>query len=655
MYDIYHLSLDRSIEIARSIVAHLPSFLHVQFHHFHFHKRSKLPIDRSIHKLKLNLTKMKQTPMHNMVLLCTASIAALSCTTTAQTLIVQYNNPASNTWPGTGEWLKLSRSLSSDAELYGPFESSDYEEQCGPDEIDITDPFIVATAGEGLCMQYPSCANEFCLEDKGTAYDDLPAYAIMAKTEEDIVAGLEFANSHNIQVTVKTSGHSISGASTAKDSLLIWLAQYPEDNTITEEYVDSCEDTNATTNYTVIGVNAGQNFNSIASAVGDDYHFVSASEGTVGASGGWILGGGLSYTSREYGLGVDNVLAFRVVLANGIVSVADRCSNSDLFWALRGGGGGTFGVITHMIYKLHPKRPIVRFQFDLGDLAQNDADVSKFLKYWVETSPSLDSRWGGSFSWFGLDLFFVGNLVGANFSFLDAFLDWVETELDPEGTLQRDEGYTTEYASWSKVLLDLSDSELSGQDYITPETSFSRLIPQDFAKNQAIKTYQLLESLANSDNMGYTNLLLGKNINDVRDDATSVNPAMRDSVFLITANRYGYEKMVTMLPNNVTGVSKNHHGGLEPEWRQAIWGDNYPRLLAIKKLVDPTQVFNCYQSVGYGGKEVDVYNYMDATATEAPTPSPKGTIPGQSPTSAASFFGARVATGVAAVSVYLLR
>lgn len=553
---------------------------------------------------------------------------------------VQYNDINSPNWPDTGDWLALSRSLSTFAVLYGPFFPSDYEDQClDEDELDPTDPLQVATAGEGICMQYPSCRYEFCQSD--IQENNLPSYVLMAKTEEDISKGVRFANFHKIPVTVKSSGHSLSGASTAGNSLLIWLAKYPVDNTIRAGYVDSCGD--ASRAQDVIGVNAGQNFKSIAEAVGDSYHFVSPSEWSVSASGGFVQGGGISYTSRQYGLGVDNVVDFRVVLPNGSLVIADRCTNTDLFWALRGGGGGTFGIVTHMNYKLHPVTPIVRYQFHLGDYSNNNTVVSSFLKYWAETAPNLESRWGGRFTWFGLDLFFTGAQFGAQMTFLDDFTAWLRGIPNiPNGFFNR----TTVYTSWSKVLPDIS--EASGQEYV-PETSFSRLIPVKFATDNVIKSYQLLESLAFSRSMGYTNYLLGRKINLVRDNETSVHPSMRKSLFLITANQIGNDKLISVLPNNVTGVSKNHVGPLEPNWRESIWGEQYERLLEIKNMIDPTKVLSCYQSVGYTGDEVDVDTVKDRLI---PTPSP-GKVD-------VTLSGVSILTGIkavvltSAVTIYLL-
>ena len=76
----------------------------------------------------------------------------------------------------------------------------------------------------------------------------------------------------------------------------------------------------------------------------------------MGAAGGYI-GGGHSPISPIYGLAIDNMLEIDVVTADGNLLTANECTNTDLFWALRGGGGGTFGVTTRIVYKAHDPMP----------------------------------------------------------------------------------------------------------------------------------------------------------------------------------------------------------------------------------------------------------------------------------------------------------
>jgi hypothetical protein len=164
----------------------------------------------------------------------------------------------------------------------------------------------------------------------------------------------------------------------------------------------------------------------------------------VSAAGGWLQGGGLSFTSRKYGLGVDNVIDYRVVLADGTIVVADACKNTDLFYALRGGGGGTYGVVTHINYKVHPVTPIVAVDF--GVYGTNNIDVvrnqsfrrivKQWMTYWVEKSPTLDNNWcGGAFFHSRGHLLYCGTLNDARTSFLSEFENWASDTLDTSGTV----------------------------------------------------------------------------------------------------------------------------------------------------------------------------------------------------------------------------
>lgn len=80
---------------------------------------------------------------------------------------------------------------------------------------------------------------------------------------------------------------------------------------------------------------------------------VGGTSATVGAAGGYLQGGGHSANSPRHGLAVDNLLEADIVIADGTLVTTNACTNKDLFWALRGGGGGSWGVITRVVYKAH--------------------------------------------------------------------------------------------------------------------------------------------------------------------------------------------------------------------------------------------------------------------------------------------------------------
>ena len=191
-----------------------------------------------------------------------------------------------------------------------------------------------------------------------------------------------------------------------------------------------------------------------------NYTIVSAEEKSISAAGGWLQGGGISYNSRRYGLGIDNVVDFRVVLMDGFVVIANECTNSDLFWSLRGGGGGTFGVVTHIHYKLHEPTKIVQFNFKIygrENLTPRDeryygVAINQWVNFFISHTPSLDKNWcGGSFGHDYAHLLYCGEMVEAKMSFLNEFISWENNILIKTGMRPGIWGSifaTTVYKNW---------------------------------------------------------------------------------------------------------------------------------------------------------------------------------------------------------------
>jgi hypothetical protein len=138
--------------------------------------------------------------------------------------------------------------------------------------------------------------------------------------------------------------------------------------------------------------------------------------GNVGSAGGWVSGGGHSALSPQYGLGelasrwpkiefkhfvgVDNVVQMTVVTADGSHLIANEFVNLDLSWALRGGGGGTYGVLTSVSYKSHPSTPFMGAFFNASrtDTTSTDPDaIQKTLTKLVAMIPDLVSKGYGGY------------------------------------------------------------------------------------------------------------------------------------------------------------------------------------------------------------------------------------------------------------------
>jgi hypothetical protein len=317
-------------------------------------------------------------------------------------------------------WSDLESALSQTsggAALHGPFSNTD--KTYSPCEDLGTNAFAISQNNNGLCMHSHDCSHQFCARELfGSA---LPSFSVEAKVESDVVHAMKFASNNGLTVSVKTTGHSYTGSSTQAGTLLIWMQNFDKDLTIKPQYTTTCGDV-----HDVIALGGGAIWDDVIEAVKEDYHIVTGGGRTVSAIGGWLQGGGLSFTSRKYGIGVDQVLDMKVVLPDGNVVMASRCENPDLFWALRGGGGGTYGVVVHAHYKLYPKTQITRLSYGLNVNSIMDyvtywegkggigETVHSFFQFWIEQSPNMDVNWCGGF--FGIsytELLYCGPQVDA--------------------------------------------------------------------------------------------------------------------------------------------------------------------------------------------------------------------------------------------------
>jgi hypothetical protein len=110
---------------------------------------------------------------------------------------------------------------------------------------------------------------------------------------------------------------------------------------------------------------------------------------TVGIVGGHVQGGGHSPLSSKYGLAADNALEFEVVDGRGNILVANADKNPDLFWALRGGGGSTYGVVTSMTTKAHPDTSVVFGTLQFGSAGLDEPTYDGALEAFQASVPAL--------------------------------------------------------------------------------------------------------------------------------------------------------------------------------------------------------------------------------------------------------------------------
>ncbi|KAK7039986.1 FAD-binding domain-containing protein [Favolaschia claudopus] len=178
---------------------------------------------------------------------------------------------------------------------------------------------------------------------------NVPLYAVEAETVADVQAAVKFATANNLRLAIKSSGHDLLGRSTAPNSLLIHMAKFT-DMVFTDSFVVGGEDMGS-----ALTVGPGVHLQDVfKESKAHGKIAVGGSAATVSPAGGYLQGAGHSLISPLFGLGADNVLELQIVVANGELLKANSVENSDLFFALRGGGAGSWGVITSATFRTFP-------------------------------------------------------------------------------------------------------------------------------------------------------------------------------------------------------------------------------------------------------------------------------------------------------------
>jgi FAD/FMN-containing dehydrogenase len=205
----------------------------------------------------------------------------------------------------------------------------------------------------------------------GAMYPDRPGLVVLCEGTADVVAAVDLARNRGIEVTVRGGGHSVAGLSSTDGGMVIDLA--PMNGVLVDKEAQ------------VAQVQGGALWKDVDREA--QLYGLSTPGGVVSDTGvaGLTLGGGYGWLRRTYGLSCDNVLAYEVVTADGRVVNASADENSDLYWALRG-GGGNFGIVTRFTFKLHPVGPIVAFAGVFYPSEDAETVLRGFREY-AETAP----------------------------------------------------------------------------------------------------------------------------------------------------------------------------------------------------------------------------------------------------------------------------
>ncbi|KAF2269519.1 FAD-binding domain-containing protein [Lojkania enalia] len=549
--------------------------------------------------------------------------------------------PGDSCWPSFSDFSALNRTLGGRLIQALPPASVCYQDQ---PNYNATACDIVTTswfnskfhANDPISVGWPCWANNPCppIFSNGTSVTGdpeaggtgcrigaYPVYAVNATEEQHIVAAVKFAKKWRIRLNVKSTGHSFLGRSTAFGSLSVWTHHMRG-----IEFHESFQPKSCMVNRTqaAVTIAAGETDRDVyAAAAEHDAIVVGGSNQDVGIVG-WFTGGGHGPLSSTYGLGVDNVLSARIVTPDGSLRTVNPCFNSDLFWAIRGGGGGTFGVITSVTMRAHPTPKASRHELLLSSL--NASDESSFWNIVADVMSEFPRLKKGGMQGYAIILppaSIPSWTMTWAFQVYDKPTGYIQTLIEPLlEKLNRINGtsilYTSSVQDYSNYFA-MWDSNIGNEPVASAGLAMgSRLIPPEALTADPHRLARILQNVTapiqGSPALLYANMVSNDNHNILNEVSTT--PAWRDATLHLIVlegfndsyalseaqpvfNRLTYERVAllkSLAPES--GAYFNEADAFDPNWQYDFWGHNYPRLRQIKERYDPDSVLWCLSCVG---------------------------------------------------------
>ena len=197
---------------------------------------------------------------------------------------------------------------------------------------------------------------------------------VFVQNADDVARAVAYARGLGLPLRIRCGGHSYEAYSLVKDGLVIDVSDM---NRVAYD--------KATTHVTV---GAGARCLDVAETLAGLNRLLPlptfASVGVAGAT----LGGGAGIASRKFGLTIDNLISAKMVAADGRLLTASDAENADLFWALKGGGGGNLGVVVEFTFRTHAARNVVGFQAS-WNWTQFDAAVDAWQRWAYLVEPGM--------------------------------------------------------------------------------------------------------------------------------------------------------------------------------------------------------------------------------------------------------------------------
>ncbi|CAE6448508.1 unnamed protein product [Rhizoctonia solani] len=440
----------------------------------------------------------------------------------------------------------------------------------------------------------------------------VPVYSVAALDRNDVSKAVSFAKKHRLRLVIKNTGHDYLGRSSGANSFSIWTHKLKGIDFTDSFVAKECSKDN--TGVPAVTIGAAEQWIDVYKAANDhNVTVVGGAARTVGAAGGWIQGGGHSPLGALYGMGVDNVLQFTVVKADGETVTANSCQNKDLFWALRGGGGGTYGVTLDVTYKTHPPLQSVAVVV-LQVNATNPEQMVDMSAAFFKAVPNITDQGARGYAfWMVPNNSFAAILIHPNSPSVEATNSTLQPVFDRATQIN-----VTQIATIGSIhatFYEMFTIYIGDVGIAVPAWMGSRLVSRTSLLSNSDQMAKLI--LASPYVSSGVNIVGGGAVNDFGPDSVSLNPQWRKDALLHWTFSGGWDdttpsQLIEQVKQNVTNVTQQLGalGGLdeaayfneadpgEPQWKKAFFGSHYDRLVEIKKQVDPQGVFTCNRCIG---------------------------------------------------------